>query len=141
METASRKWHALAGLALLSIPLALAAAPRDDILAGYVAAAKSADQGFNGFSAARGEALHRQRFAGGKAETPSCSTCHDSDPRQNGRTPTGKSIEPMAVSLTPTRFSDPAKVEKWFKRNCLEVLGRECTVREKGDWLSWLYSR
>jgi hypothetical protein len=31
-----------------------------------------------------------------------------------------------------------AKVEKWFKRNCNDVLGRECDVQEKADVLSWL---
>jgi hypothetical protein len=36
------------------------------------------------------------------------------------------------VSVTPARYTDPAKVEKWFKRNCTEVLGRVCTAQEKG---------
>ena len=31
-----------------------------------------------------------------------------------------------------------AKVEKWFKRNCNDVLGRVCTPLEKGDVLSYL---
>ena len=141
MTAVRRRWLALAGLIFLSLPLALTAAPRDDILAGYATAAKQADPGFSGFSAARGEAFYGQRFAGGKADTPSCRTCHGGDPRQRGRTLTGKDIEPMAVSSSPSRYSDPAKVEKWFKRNCNEVLGRECSVREKGDWLSWLFQR
>jgi hypothetical protein len=55
-----------------------------------------------------------------------------------GRALTGKTIEPVAVSVTPTRYTDPAKVEKWFKRNCTEVLGRECTPQEKGDWLTFV---
>jgi hypothetical protein len=29
-------------------------------------------------------------------------------------------------------------VEKWFKRNCNEVLGRDCSAQEKGDWLSFM---
>jgi hypothetical protein len=45
---------------------------------------------------------------------------------------------PMALSVSPARYTDPAKVEKWFKRNCNEVLGRECTPQEKGDWLSFM---
>ena len=49
-----------------------------------------------------------------------------------------KLIEPMAASVAPTRYADPAKVEKWFKRNCTEVLGRECTPLEKGDWLAYM---
>ena len=37
-------------------------------------------------------------------------------------------------------FSDPAKVEKWFRRNCNDVAGRECTAGEKADVLAWLIS-
>jgi hypothetical protein len=47
----------------------------------------------------------------------------------------------MALSASPARYTDPAKVEKWFKRNCNEVLGRECTPQEKGDWLSFMISQ
>jgi hypothetical protein len=46
----------------------------------------------------------------------------------------------MAVSATPARYTDPAKVEKWFKRNCTEVIGRECSAQEKGDWLTYMTS-
>lgn len=117
------------------------AAPRDELLAAYAVAASSADPTFAGASAARGEAFHRQPFAGGKAETPACTSCHGNDPRGSGRTSAGKVIEPVAVSAAPGRYTDPAKVEKWFRRNCREVLGRECTAQEKADWLSFMFSR
>jgi hypothetical protein len=116
------------------------AGPREDLLAQYAAAAKLASPAFTTFSAARGEALHRQQFTGGKPGTPSCTSCHASDPRSAGRSPVGKAIEPMAVSVTPARYSDPAKVEKWFKRNCTEVIGRDCSAQEKGDWLTYMTS-
>ncbi|HNO64384.1 MAG TPA: DUF1924 domain-containing protein, partial [Thauera aminoaromatica] len=93
---------------------------------------------FAGFSAARGEALHRTRHGLGKPDTPACTSCHGENARAAGQTRTGKAIEPMAVSVSATRYGDPAKVEKWFKRNCNEVLGRECSAREKGDWLAWM---
>lgn len=114
----------------------VSAGSREDLLAQYATAAKSA-----GFSAARGQTLHTQNFAGGKADTPACTSCHGKDPRGAGRTPIGKAIDPVAVSVTPTRYTDPAKVEKWFKRNCNEVLGRECTPQEKGDWLTYVSSQ
>lgn len=117
------------------------AGPREDLLARYLSAAQTAKPGFSAFSSGRGAALHTTKFSGGKPDTPSCSSCHSPDPRQSGRTPTGKTIEPLAVSLNPSRFSDPAKVEKWFARNCQEVIGRECTPIEKGDWLSQMMSR
>jgi hypothetical protein len=51
---------------------------------------------------------------------------------------TGKVIKALSPNSHQARFSDPAKVEKWFKRNCNDVLGRECEAQEKADVLSWL---
>jgi hypothetical protein len=107
----------------------------------YARAAKVADAAFGGFSAERGKALHTQNFTGGKPDTPSCTTCHSKDTRAAGRTLAGKAIDPVAASAAPARYTDPAKVEKWFKRNCTEVLGRECNPREKGDWLTFMLSQ
>lgn len=117
---------------------AASAAPLEDQLARYATAAKTADPAFAGFSAARGKTLHTKAFALGKPDTPACTSCHGLDPRGAGKTPTGKVIEPVARSVSPGRYADPAKVEKWFKRNCNEVLGRECTPLEKGDWLTFV---
>ena len=117
-----------------------AAAPRDDTLGQYATAAKAASPAFSGFSAKRGETLHLSKFTGGKPATPSCTTCHGDSPRSAGRTPSGKSIEPVAVSVSPARYTDPAKVEKWFRRNCDDVFARECTAQEKADLVTWLAS-
>ena len=69
----------------------------------------------------------------------SCSSCHGAVPIQPGRhASTGKAIGPMAPAYNPERFTDPAKTEKWFRRNCNDVVGRECTAAEKADLLSWL---
>lgn len=45
-------------MTMMILPLAVLAAPRDDLLAQYAAAAKVASPPFSGFSAARGEKLH-----------------------------------------------------------------------------------
>lgn len=131
----------LAAVAAVLLSTSAQAAPRDDVLAQYATAAKAANPAFAGFFAQRGQALHTTRFAAGKADTPACTTCHGDDPRAAGRNPAGKSIAPVAVSASPSRYADAAKVEKWFKRNCNEVLGRECTAQEKGDWLSFAFSQ
>lgn len=128
-------------IASLLAPLAGLAAPRDALLDQYATAARAAVPSFSGFAAARGEKLHFTKFAAGKPETPACTTCHGDTPRQAGRTPNGKTIDAVAVSVTPTRYADPAKVEKWFKRNCNDVLGRECTPLEKGDWLTYMLAQ
>jgi len=137
----NRKITAIVTLCALATATASLAGPREDVLAQYAAAAKTVSPAFAGFSAARGETLHHKKFAGGKPDTPACTSCHAADPRSAGRTPAGKAIEPVAVSVTPARYTDAAKVEKWFKRNCNDVLGRECTPLEKGDWLSYMMSR
>lgn len=53
---------------------------------------------------------------------------------------TGKTIAPLAPAANPERFTDTAKVEKWFRRNCKDVLSRECTATEKADVLAYLTS-
>ncbi|MCL4791073.1 MAG: DUF1924 domain-containing protein [Gammaproteobacteria bacterium] len=116
---------------LLAASLAQAADPLDAI----TAAARS-DRSFSGFSAERGAALWRTQ-----GKDWSCSTCHTTDPLKPGRhTVTGKTIQPMAPASNAKRFTDSAKVEKWFKRNCRDVFDRECTAREQGDVITWLRS-
>lgn len=71
----------------------------------------------------------------------SCTSCHGGSPDQMGKhAKTGKLIKPMARSVNPDRYQDSNKVEKWFLRNCKWTLGRQCTVQEKANTLSWLNS-
>ncbi len=133
---------ALTMAAALAAGSALAAAEnpsRTKILADYAAQAKTAEPGFSGFSAERGRALYLGPHTGGKAETNACAACHTPNPAAVGRHyKTGREIPPMAVSATPKRFTDPAEVEKRFERDCPNVLGRACTAREKGDFITYL---
>lgn len=109
-----------------------------DFLTSFAAAANKDDAAFSGFEASRGEQFFKSRHGGDW----SCSTCHTDDPTATGRhTVTHKAIEPIAPSANPRRFTSPAKVEKWFKRNCKDVLKRECTAQEKGDVLTYLLSQ
>ncbi len=91
--------------------------------------------GFKGFSAARGESFFKSKHG----YEWSCSSCHTENPAMPGKhAKTGKAIQPFAPSANAERFSDPAKVAKWFKRNCNDVLDRVCTPQEKGDVLTYL---
>lgn len=91
--------------------------------------------------------------AGGNAQAPrgkaffgerhgrelSCASCHGTPPVQAGKhAATGEAIAAMAPAVNPERFTDSAKAEKWFHRNCNDVAGRECTPAEKADVLAWL---
>ena len=90
-------------------------------------------------SASRGEQFYKARQGGGEAE--SCAACHTLDPRKAGQhVKTHKAIDPLAPVANKERFTDPAKVEKWFKRNCKEVLGRACTPQEKADFAVYMIS-
>lgn len=97
-------------------------------------------QGAATFNAQSGRILWQQNFGkDAEGRERACTTCHGDDPRQAGRHhQTQKPIEPMAPTANRERFTDAAKVEKWFLRNCKGVLERECTPQEKGNLLEWL---
>jgi len=117
------------------------AGQRQQIIDGFAAEAKAADNGFMAFSTDRGRILFSSHPATGKPDTPSCTTCHTTNPTNIGHTRAGKEIAPMAISKTPDRFTDVEKVAKWFRRNCKSVLGRLCTPLEKGDYLTFMISQ
>ncbi len=115
-----------AGAALA--PVAQAATPAE-LLAGYTAQVGSPAAPAHG----------QQLFTTRHGREWSCSSCHGAVPTQTGRhASTGKSIGALAPAFNPQRFTDAAKTEKWFHRNCNDVVGRECTPAEKADVLSWL---
>jgi hypothetical protein len=126
----------LAGSLTLTGPAAVAATPAE-IQKNLEREARAAAPGFAGFSAARGQKF----FGATHGNDWSCTSCHTATPTQPGKhAKTGKEIAPMAPAANPQRFSDAAKVEKWFKRNCNDVLGRDCSAQEKGDVLAYLMS-
>jgi hypothetical protein len=86
-------------------------------------------------SAARGQAF----FTTHHGREWACASCHGTPPTQAGKhAATGKPIQPLAPAFNPARFTDAAKVEKWFRRNCNDVVGRECSAAEKADVIAWL---
>lgn len=144
-----RKWWGRLVPVSLAVILGLSLNParaadspaRSAILSTYGSQAKIEIGGFDGFSAARGEALFRSRN-GANPNTPSCTSCHGEDPAQSGRhVKTGRTIEPLAVSVNPGRFTDAERVEERFGRDCKAVLGRACTAVEKGDYITFMAGR
>ena len=78
-------------------------------------------------------------FTSTHANELSCASCHGNPPVTPGKhASTGKTIAPLAPLVHAERFTDSAKVEKWFRRNCKDVLSRECTALEKADVLFYL---
>ena len=109
-------------------PVAHATTPAEQ-LAGYTAQAGAPAV------PARGQQFFNTRH--GREWT--CASCHGALPTHASKhVSTGKTISALAPAFNPERFTDSAKTEKWFRRNCNDVAARECTAAEKADVLAWL---
>lgn len=98
----------------------------------------SGTPGFKDFSAVNGEHFFKTKHG----HDFSCSTCHTDNPAAKGKhSETDKLIKPLAPAANEERFTDLKKVAKWFKRNCNDVIDRECTPQEKGDVLAYLLTK
>ena len=121
----------LALFAAAGLVSSVQAATPDELLAGYVAqagAAASPERGQQFFTANRKNALNL-----------TCVSCHGATPTGPGRHDlTDKRIAPLAPAFNKERFTDAKKTDGWFKTNCLDVVGRDCTAQERADVLSWL---
>ena len=131
--SAANASRGLVAAALLSVAAAIAPASRaatpSELLAGYTAQAGSPPLPTRG----------QQLFTAPHGREWSCSSCHGALPTRAGKhASTGKAIGPLAPAFNAERFTDAARTEKWFRRNCNDVMGRECTAGEKADVLSWL---
>jgi hypothetical protein len=117
------------------------AASPNELLQGYATQAKKENPAFREFSASAGERFYRASVKHSSGRQISCATCHTDDPRKAGKHhKTSKEIPPLAPSVNNVRFTDSTNAEKWFKRNCQDVLERACTVQEKGDFIAYVLS-
>ncbi len=112
----------------------------EDVLSAYKKEMTQTRSGFSGFSADEGKKLYYLERTNSKGRRVSCTLCHTHDPKSSGKTRAGKVIEPLAPSVNPSRFTDSKQVEKWFLRNCRDVLDRVCTLEEKGNFITYLKS-
>lgn len=136
MNTAPRNTTLAAGPVLMALAGALALLPAQaaDTSAAQQSQRWSAAAGAPG-NAERGRVFFNSRHGGDW----SCASCHGNPPTAAARhASTGKAITPLAPAFNPERFTDTAKADKWFRRNCNDVLKRECSAGEKADMLAWL---
>lgn len=110
------------------------------LIIGYTAEAVRTTPGFVP-SAERGQEFYMRKWSVSKT-MPACATCHTNQPTAEGKhVVTSKRIAPLSPVANPERFANSAKVEKWFRRNCQEVVGRECSAAEKADFIQFLSSK
>ncbi|MDE2342448.1 MAG: DUF1924 domain-containing protein [Betaproteobacteria bacterium] len=128
----------LFALCLCLAALQATAATFQDLQEQYGAQARQDNPAFDGFSSTRGKSFYEAKRTMGSDKQSGCFDCHTADPAQPGKTHANKSIGPMAISANPKRFTDLKKSEKWFRRNCTDLLGRPCTAQEKGDFIEFL---
>jgi Domain of unknown function (DUF1924) len=97
----------------------------------YLQQARLENPGFSA-SASRGERIYFAKQSDRGDKPTSCTACHTDSPKAAGKTRAHKPIDPLAPVANVERLTDPKKVEKWFRRNCNDVLGRECNRAGKG---------
>jgi hypothetical protein len=107
------------------------------LISGYAAEAAKTAPGFTP-SAQRGKSFFTKEW-GVSEKMPNCTVCHSKNLMVDGKhVVTDRRIAPFSPAANPERFTSSAKVEKWFKRNCKEVVGRECTAAEKADFIQFV---
>ncbi len=127
--------------ALLCVVAAFASSEASATPATDALLAKYKSEGASKFDAAKAKKDWTKEVDGEDGKI-SCATCHGTDLTKAGEHhKTKKVIEPMSARVNPERFTDEKKIEKWFKRNCKDAWGRECTAQEKGDFLTFLLAQ
>jgi hypothetical protein len=107
------------------------------LVTGYTTEASKLAPGFTP-SVQRGLAFFNKEWSVSQ-KMPNCTVCHGKNLKNEGKhVVTDKRIDPLSPAANAERFTSSKKVEKWFKRNCTEVIGRECTAAEKADFIQFV---
>lgn len=127
---------------IISLPAHADVASAQKLADKYAAIAKNIDPNSKGLSAEAGRAFYTKEITvNGVKGKISCSACHTDNPANAGEDiNTKKKIKSLAPAVEPKRFSNIEKVEKNFDKHCLDVIKRDCTAQEKGDYITYLIS-
>lgn len=113
-------------------------ASAEKLAAKYEGIAKNNDPAYKGLSATDGEAFfkHDQMV---KGKPIACASCHTANPADPGKhIVTGKRIRPLSPVVNPKRFANLDKVEANFTKHCNDIIERDCTAQEKGNYIAYL---
>lgn len=101
--------------------------------------AKAENSAFSGFDAARGKEIFTSTHTGKQGKPMACTSCHTVNLANPGKNSlTGKAIDPLSPRANPQRLTSVKEVNKWLKRNFMDVYAREGTAQEKGDVLTYI---
>lgn len=107
----------------------------------YSSIAKSVNPGYTGASAADGKFFYNRQVKLASGKTTSCASCHTANPADPGKhIVTGKAIKPLSPVVNTKRFTDIDKVEEQFTQHCNDIIGSDCTAKEKADYITYVMS-
>jgi len=110
------------------------------LAAKYETIAKNINPASTGLSVDDGKAFFNRELTI-KGKQVACASCHTTNPANDGKhMVTGKPIRPLAPAANDKRFTSVDKVEKNFTKHCNDIIGRDCTAQEKGNFIAYLLS-
>lgn len=105
----------------------------------YSIAAKKADAKYTGPSASSGKKFYNRVNKTFNGKEIACASCHTKNPANPGKNIiTFKSIPPLSPATYTKRFNDLDKVEDQFTQHCNDIIGNDCTAKEKADYITYL---
>lgn len=103
----------------------------------YAAHVKAIDPAYR-LTAEAGRSFYIKKYMR-KGKEESCASCHTDNPANAGKhSETGKPIQPLSPVVNTKRFSDLQRVEENFTKHCQDIIGRDCTPQEKGNYITYL---
>ena len=104
----------------------------------YALIAKNIDPASKGLSEEDGKNFFNRELTI-KGKQVACASCHTANPADNGKhMVTGKPIRPLAPAVNEKRFTSIDTVEKNFTKHCNDIITRDCTAQENGNFIAYL---
>lgn len=90
-------------------------------------------------SVTEGKMFFNRKFKLSNGKEAACASCHTANPADTGKNIlTGKAIAPLSPAVNSKRFRSLDKVEDKFTEHCNEILGTDCSVAEKANYIVYL---
>ncbi len=100
------------------------------------------EKNFKGFDYKRGEEIFTSSHIGKKGKEISCTSCHGINLNESHKNFfTGKVIKPLSPKVNKERFTSKKQIDKWLKRNFIDVYKKEGSSLEKGDVITYITNK